>query len=131
MRLPAAVGGGQVARLLGLYRKLRAVALCAKLNVAVRIESEVVAAGNVVQPSVLDLEILRCSAQRSHHRADVVVADLGGEMVGQRVFKPGMLEDGGVGKAGERGLELPAYSDDSPRTALRPQSRGGLGCLRR
>ena len=59
--------------LLGLHCKMRAVALCAKMNVALGIESEIVAAGNVVQPSFLHLEILRCGAQRSHHWSDVEI----------------------------------------------------------
>src|SRR5436190_19238775 len=67
------VSRGQLTPLLGLHRELRAVALRAKMNVTVGIELEVVAAGNVVQPPFLDLEIFRCCAERSHHRADVEI----------------------------------------------------------
>src|SRR5437588_4550592 len=62
MRLPMTVSRGQFTSLFGLHREMRAVALCAKLDVAVGIEPEIVAAGNVVQPSFLDLEILTCGA---------------------------------------------------------------------
>src|SRR3954447_7471804 len=73
VRLPMVIGRGQLTSLLGLHCKMRAVALCAKMNVALGIESEIVAAGNVVQPSFLHLEILRCGAQRSHHWSDVEI----------------------------------------------------------
>src|SRR3954468_9701587 len=76
-RLPVTIGSRQFTLLLGLDRKLRAVALRAKLNIAVRIESEIVAARDMMQPSIADLEILRCGAQRSHHRADVEVCHAG------------------------------------------------------
>src|SRR4051794_22944026 len=77
VRLPVPVGSREFTLLLGLDRKLRAVALRAKLNIAVRIESEIVAARDMMQPSIADLEILRCGAQRSHHRADVEVGHAG------------------------------------------------------
>jgi hypothetical protein len=77
VRFPVTVGGCQLTLLLTLDRELRAVALGAQLNAAVRIEPEIVAAGDVAQSSLLDLEILGCSAQRSHHRADVEVCHAG------------------------------------------------------
>src|SRR3954470_20296057 len=77
VRLPVPVGSREFTLLLGLDRKLRAVALRAKLNIAVRSEPEIVAARDMMQPSIADLEILRCGAQRSHHRADVEVCHAG------------------------------------------------------
>src|ERR1041384_3896014 len=73
MHVPFAVGAGEFATLVRSDRQLRAVALRAKLNVVVRIESKGMAAWNLVQPAFPDLKILRHRAQRSHHWTDVEI----------------------------------------------------------
>src|SRR5689334_13311053 len=65
VRFPLTVRGRQLLALLRPHGELSAVALCAHAYVAFRIESKIVTAWDVAQPSFLDLEFFRSGTQRN------------------------------------------------------------------